>query len=248
MEPWKTNEALLLKKAKELEGKKLKEIEQEITTMDKKSRVVTKAGVGYVIEDYFWIKKNSSAESDFPQLGVELKTIPLKKKNGFLTVKEPLSLNMIRYMEEHKHDDIRDSSFYKKNKKMLLVCYLDDGGKRSDFVIKHLFLWKMDGEVLEELRPDYERIIKKIRAGKATDLHQKYDRYLTTCPKHGGKFGDPEEKTSKTRQPFSDEPAERRAFRLKNTYMSKVIVRELKIPREKQKAGRGSELIWWEED
>lgn len=229
LEPWKTDKKELIKRAKSLEGKTTAQVCKEVVKEDDISRVITKATVGYALEKYFGIKKNSEGEPDFPRLGIELKTIPLKydPSRKMLSVKEPLSLNIINYMEEHKCRDIKGSSFYKKNKKILLVCYIHDKGKkRSDYVIKYAFLWEMDEKVLEELKEDYDRIVGKIRAGRATDLHQHYDKYLTTCPKHGGVFHDkmsPRYKNAIRPQPFSRMPAEIRAFRLKNKYMNMVI-------------------------
>ncbi len=241
--PWKEDEGLLMIKARWLVGKTLSQVEDSIRQLDDASRVKTKAGAAYVTEHYFGIPANSGDEPDFPKLGIELKSVPLKEKNGLLTVKEPLSLNMLNYMKEWKCDDINESSFYRKNKRILFVCYVHKGEKRSDYVIRYVFIWNMDGTVLDELRPDFDRIITKIRAGNATDLHQRYDRYLTTCPKHNGKFKDPKERTSKIAQPFNDTPGERKAYRLKTTYMSLVISRDLGV--SLQRSGRGLEAIWW---
>jgi DNA mismatch repair protein MutH len=217
----------LLKKARWLEGKTLAQVMTQIKQSDSASRVKTKGNVGYVIEEgYFGIAKNSKAESDLKELGVEIKTCPLKynSSRNRLSVKEPLSLNIINYVEEAKHNDIRDSSFYKKNKKMLLVLYIHDKNKkRSEYLIERVLLWEMTDDVLEELKPDYEKIINKIRQGKAHEIHQSEHKYLTLCPKHCGNFKDPNCKISKRQQPYSDILAEVRAFRLKNRYMNKVI-------------------------
>lgn len=215
---------------KDLEGKTLEEIMESIVESDEDSRVLTKAGVGYVVEDgYFNIPKNSTAGADIEHLGVELKTSPLKSlKDGRLTVKEPLSLNIINYSEESKNNHIKESSLYKKNNKILFVWYIHDKEiPRSKYLIKYVFLWEMDDDVIEELNEDYMMIIDYIRKGKAHEIHQHQHKYLTLCPKHNGKFKDPECSKSKTIQPFSDKPAEVRAFRLKNSYMNMVIQRYL---------------------
>lgn len=239
----KLDAASLLSRAEALVGKKLLELEQEIVALDDKSRVLTKAGAAYVIERYFGIKANSFALPDFADLGIELKTVPLMERAGMLTVKEPLSLNMINYFEEAKCDDITESSLYKKNKEILFICYLHKERRRSEYVVMYSFLWKMDEQVLAELRPDFDWIIKKIRAGEATGLHQEFTQYLCTCPKHNGKFKDPLEMTSKVKQPFSQEWAEKKAYRLKNCYMSLVISTRLGVPLEYN--GRGSSKVWW---
>lgn len=225
-----TNTDNLMKKAKWLEGKTLSQITEAIKNTDSESRVTTKGDVGYVIEKgFFGIDKNSDTEPDITHLGVEVKTCPLKynASKDRLSVKEPLSLNIINYMEEYKNNDIKESSLYKKNKKMLMVLYIHDKEKkRSDYLIKYVFLWEMDEKVLDELRPDYNLIIKKIREGKAHEIHQTDNKFLTLCPKHSGDFKDQNCKKSKRPQPFSDKVAEVRAFRLKNRYMNIIISRQ----------------------
>jgi DNA mismatch repair protein MutH len=225
----KTPEELEVIAKRDLEGKTLAQVAAKVAESDAVSRVLSKAGVGYVVEEgYFGLKKNSSAAPDLAALGVEIKTSPLRMgKRGKLSVKEPLSLNIINYNEEHKNKTLKESSLYKKNRKILFVWYVHDEGLRSAYVIKYVFLWEMDQQVLAELEPDYDAILEMIRQGKAHEIHQHQHKYLTLCPKHNGVFKDPNERTSKTTQPFSKAPAEVRAFRLKNAYMNRVIRRYL---------------------
>jgi len=226
----KTPEELETIVRRDLEGKTLQQIMASISTSDSSTRVSTKAGVGYVIEEgYFGIGKNSTAGPDIAHLNVELKTSPLKMgKDGKLRVKEPLSLNIINYCNEVNNKSIKESSLYKKNKNILFVWYIHDANKlRSEYVIKYVFLWNMDDEVVRELNEDYLSIIEHIKLGKAHHIHQHQHTNLTLCPKHNGKFKDPNCHISKTSQPNSSAPAEVRAFRLKNSYMNKVIRRYL---------------------
>lgn len=215
-----------------LEGKCLKEVMAEIAEHDSLDRVLSKASVGYVVEEgLFGIKRNNTAGADIAHLDVEIKTSPLTMgKDGKLRVKEPLSLNIINYNEEHKNTNLSESSLYKKNKKILFVWYIHDKeALRSDYLIKYVFVWEMNGEVLKELNPDYQLILEKIRLGQAHHIHQSDHKKLTLCPKHGGTFKNPDDRKSKTTQPFSDSPAEIRAFRLKNSYMNEVIRRYLRV-------------------
>lgn len=226
---------------RDLEGKSLDQIADWVAASDSTSRVLSKASVGYVIEEgYFGLGKNSNKGPDFAELGVELKTSPLKRgKDGKLRVKEPLSLNIINYGEEHKNKNLKESSLYKKNRKILFIWYVHDDGLRSAYTIEYVFLWEMDSDVLKELEPDYQAILEMIRKGKAHEIHQYQHKYLTLCPKHGGTFKDPLDRKSKTSQPFSEKPAEIRAFRLKNSYMNMVIHRYL----SKFEKGRVSEFV-----
>ena len=221
----------LLQKAKWLEGKTLAQIGDEIRKQDPTSRVLTKGEVGYVIEKgFFGIEKNSDAKPDIEHLGVEIKTCPLKfdSTKTKLSVKEPLSLNMIDYCEEYKNKDIKESSLYKKNQKILFVLYIHDKSKLAKN--RYEFTEQFVKRVIDELSQDYKLIVKKIKEGKAHEIHQYEHGYLTLCPKHNGNFKDPNDKISKRQQPFSNILAEKRAFRLKNSYMNLIISRFLKKP------------------
>lgn len=226
------NEDELLSISKWLEGKKLKDITQLIEKTDSDSRVLTKGDVGYVLEKgFFGIDKNSDANPDIEHLGIEIKTCPLKYNSDRtkLSVKEPLSLNIINYMEEWKNKDIKEASWYKKNKKVLFIFYIHDKEKpRSEYVIKYVFLWKITQEIINELEEDYRIILDKIKEGKAHEIHQGQNKFLTLCPKHNGTFKDPNCHISKRPQPFNPkQSAEVRAFRLKNKYMNLVVARAI---------------------
>ncbi|MBP9759318.1 hypothetical protein KBD45_06505 [Candidatus Dojkabacteria bacterium] len=226
----KTDKELVRIAKFDLEGETLREVMESIIESDETSRVLSKAGVGYVIEHgYFGIPRNSTAGADIEHLGIEIKTCSLKRlKSGKLTVKEPISLNIINYKEEYKNDDIRNSSLFKKNKKILFICYIQDKGlPRSEYIIKYVFLLEMDDEVINEIKDDYKMILDYIKRGDAHNIHQRQHKYLTLCPKHSGTFKDSTCRKSKTTQPFNQSAAEIRAFRFKHQYMLKIIRRYL---------------------
>ena len=240
------SEEELMERAGWLRGKKLKAITEEIIESDKDSRVKTKGNVGYVIENgFFGIKKNSDSEPDIPHLDIEIKTCPLKHiGKKYLNVKEPLSLGIINYNKEINNKDILQSKLYKKNKKILLICYIQDKGvDRSEYLIKYVFIWNMNDEVIREISEDYEKIISKIREGRAHDIHQPQHKNLTLCPKHGGHKKDSKCTKWCTTQPESKEKVEIKAFRFKNKYMNLLITRHL--GKELKKRGRS---YFWEED
>jgi DNA mismatch repair protein MutH len=233
----------LMERASWLRDKKLFQIFEEIAGEDNISRVHSKGSVGTAIEKgFFNIPQNSRAEPDISHLGVEIKTCPLKynKNRTRLSIKEPLSLNIINYFDEDKCEKLTDSALYKKNAKILFIFYIHDLEKeRSEYLIKYIFLWNMNNEVLSELRPDYEKIKEMIGEGKAHEIHQHHHKYLTICPKHGGIFRNPGCTVSKRRQPHSEVLAELRAFRLKNKYMNLIVSRHL---------GKELKQGGWEED
>ena len=115
---YKTQEEILLRGA-EAVGKTIRQI-------DKYGRVDTdgvKGGIGHVIEEsWYGYQINSDAEPDFPEAGVELKVTGLVKSKTGYRAKERLVLNIINYMEE-AYTTFDTSSFWHKNKKLMLLIY-----------------------------------------------------------------------------------------------------------------------------
>jgi DNA mismatch repair protein MutH len=204
----------LLIKSKEAQGKTFGEIDLTKRLANENA----KGGLGQVIEEsFFGYSINSIAKPDFEHLGVELKVTPFKRnKNGSISAKERLVLNIINYMEEvqaHFHT----SSFWKKNQKLLLMFYewLPDV-KREDYRIYKSILFTYPDADLEIIKQDWELIVSKIRAGKAHELSESDTIYLGACPKGANK-------RSLRQQPFSQEPAMQRAFALKQSYMTALV-------------------------
>ncbi len=110
---YKTQEELLTK-AKMAEGKTFGEIDQTGRVQNERA----KGHLGQVIEEsFFGYEINSEKEADFSNLGIELKVTPIKEnKNGTLSAKERLVLNIINYHEEVEHE-FQTSSFWQKNEK-----------------------------------------------------------------------------------------------------------------------------------
>lgn len=75
------------------------------------------------------------------------------------------------------------------------------------------------------IKDDYEKILAKIRAGKAHELSEADTFYLGACTKSSSS-------ANRTQQPYSDEPAKPRAFSFKNSYMT-VILNKYIIPHKK---------------
>ncbi|MFT4413741.1 Sau3AI family type II restriction endonuclease [Fredinandcohnia humi] len=210
---YKTEEELLYK-AKQAEGKTFGEI--DIT--DRLSNQNAKGGLGQVIEEsFFGYSVNSDARSDFENLGIELKVTPFKRnKNGTLSAKERLVLNIINYMEEVK-TTFQTSSFWSKNNKLLLMFYewLPEKN-RNEYVIYKSILFTYPEADLEIIKKDWETIVSKIREGKAHELSEGDTVYLGACTKGSNK-------STLRSQPYSTIHAMQRAFALKTSYMTALV-------------------------
>ncbi len=180
-----------------------------------------KGKLGQILEDlYFQYKPNSESEADFQEAGVELKTSPLKKTTKGFTSKERLVFNIINYEEEHTKT-FKTSSFWRKNKLLLLMFFLyQQGIEDLDYIFKIIHLWEFPPTDLKIIEDDWQKIISKIKAGKAHEISEGDTLYLGACTKGANN-------KSLRKQPFSTEMAMQRAFSLKSKYLNYIIGKSL---------------------
>jgi DNA mismatch repair protein MutH len=178
---------------------------------------------GDLVQEYVFGKKpDSRAEADFPEAGVELKTTPLLHKKGRYTAKERISFSMINY-EEVVSEEWDSSAFLRKNAKLLLMFYLyaKEIGL-LDYEIKFVHLLDMLKDMSEndvwQIRADWQKIVDKVKAGKAHELSEGDTMYLGAATKSS-------DSSSRRKQPFSDIPAKPRAFSLKQSYLNSLVQR-----------------------
>lgn len=177
-----------------------------------------KGNFGQLLEKYYFnYEPNSLSEPDFNQVGLELKSTPLKQiSNGDYRSKERLVLGIIVYNDVVK-EKFELSTFYKKNAHLLLIFYLHQYDiDVLDFVIKMVGEWKFADSDLEIIKQDWDLITNKIKNGKAHELSEGDTFYLGAATK-GGKGGNLRE------QPFSKILAKQRAYSFKQGYLNHII-------------------------
>ena len=177
-----------------------------------------KGNFGQVLEKfYFGYEPNSNAEADFAQIGMELKSSPLKQlKNDEFRSKERLVLNIINYVNV-VNQNFENSDFFKKNASILLIFYLHNAGfDILDYLIKLVDEWSFPSTDLEIIKKDWELITKKISDGKAHELSEGDTFYLGACTKGANAL-------SVRKQPFSEIPAKQRAYSFKQGYVNHII-------------------------
>ncbi|SHJ42467.1 Sau3AI family type II restriction endonuclease [Parasporobacterium paucivorans] len=178
-----------------------------------------KGRLGELIEEcFFHYQCNNDSKPDFDKAGVELKVTPYRVNNNkTLSAKERLIITMIDYCKVID-ESFEESHMWEKSKLILLVYYLFDKEMESrlDYEIGFAKLFTPPEKDQYIIRQDFEKIVAKIRAGKAHELSEGDTLYLGAAPKAA---------TSKNRrkQPFSDELAKPRAFAFKNSYMTYVL-------------------------
>lgn len=182
-----------------------------------------KGRLGQLVEEYFFgYDVNSNPDADFSDAGLELKVTPLKElKNKALAIKERLVCTMIDYdMDQNK--PFEQSHVYLKCALMLILFYLHE----ADVPVQQLLfiytvLWQIPEKDLLIMKQDYDKIISKIRAGKAHELSEGDTTYLGACRK--GQKGDQDVFYHLPDGSLSTIPAPKRAFSLKTHYMRTIL-------------------------
>jgi DNA mismatch repair protein MutH len=201
--------------AKLLKGKTLRQICDPSIL---KHNYTGKGNFGQILEKfYFGYDPNSKSEADFFEIGMELKSSPLKQlKNNEYRSKERLVLNIIDYLKivDQSFDE---SDLWKKNANILLIFYLHQAGfDILDYLIKLVDEWNFPNTDLEIIKKDWKLIKQKVADGKAHELSEGDTFYLGACTKGANAL-------SVRKQPFSKIPAKQRAYSLKQGYVNHII-------------------------
>lgn len=193
-----------------------------------------KGNFGQILEKfYFMYEPNSDALPDFAEIGMELKSSPLKKlkpvskklNNVEYRSKERLVLNIINYLEVATQK-FETSSFWKKNSHLLLIFYFrEEEIDILDYMIKLVGEWTFPPHDLEIIKNDWQIITNKIASGLAHELSEGDTFYLGACTK-GGKGGNPRP------QHGVDTLAKQRAYSLKQGYVNHIIASIANEPTE----------------
>lgn len=205
--------------SKSILGKSMNDILKENDTTAGEQNLSNKGGLGQMVEQLvFGIQTNSDSEPDFMPAGIELKVTPYKKlKDGKLSAKERLVLNIIDYKSEYKNE-FRSSHFWFKNNTIQLLWYYYEPSKDTrDLKITHEKLLELvNNEDVNQIEEDWNLIIQKIKDGKAHEISEADTMYLGACSKGANA-------SSLREQPFNIIPAMQRAFCFKNSYMTQLV-------------------------
>lgn len=215
----KTDKWSILEFSKKLLGKSLEEAVAPDTIDPKRG----KGQLGQLVEFYFFgIENNSRQEADFPEAGLELKVTPLKElKDKTLAIKERLVCTMIDFTKDQAIP-FEQSHIFLKCAFMLIPFYLHKEGvpvQKLKFIYD--VLWQIPDKDLLIMKQDYEKIIAKIKAGKAHELSEGDTTYLGACRK--GQKGDADVPYTLLDGTEAEIPAPKRAFSLKTQYMRTIL-------------------------
>lgn len=224
----------ILEYSKKLEGKTFKNILEdyfEDSELELNERIEiyngssSKGKLGNLIEEYYFeYKPNSDSRPDFEHVGLELKLTPYEETKKLFKAGERLVITMIPNTElDEKEFEFEGSHLETKLKLILMIWYNRSKNQekinhRIDYVVLYDLYSKVLKKDLEIIKEDYEYIINKIRLGEAHTLSEGDTKYLGACTKGATA------KRSLQPQYYNKEiPAKRRAFSLKQSYMTYIL-------------------------
>lgn len=147
----------IIKKAK---GKTIRELKAELNIERENMK---KGASGLIVENILGLRNNNNADADIPEIGCEVKVLPLQKnKNGQIKAKEPTQIQMINYFEV-ANESWETAKVRKKITLTFWVVYLakqdgvslsQDEYKIIDFFVDHpeeskMLVFKEDWELIQ---------------------------------------------------------------------------------------------------
>ncbi|MBX2976817.1 MAG: hypothetical protein KF721_11835 [Ignavibacteriaceae bacterium] len=206
---------------KNAKGKTIGELKLELGIEHENMK---KGASGLIVENVLRIKNNNNSDADIPEIGCEIKVLPLQKnKNGVIKAKEPTQIQMINYFEV-ANENWANAKIRKKISLTFWVVYLaKENGKtinQDNYRIIDYFVDHPDETKIVVFKKDWEAIQKFIIEGKADKLSCSMGEYLE--PKTKGKNNQdttvaPDGKGGKLN-------ARRRAFYYKKAYTNTFII------------------------
>lgn len=186
-----------------------------------------KGASGLIVENLLGIKNNNIDDADIPEIGCEIKVLPLQKnRNGIIKPKEPTAIQLINYCEV-SGEHWETAKIRRKITLTLWIAYLakENGLSKSqeDYRIIDYYLERPSEADQAVFKQDWEFIQNYINLGKADKLSCSMGTYIE--PKTKGANSDdkrdaPDGKGGLPR-------ARRRAFYYKKNYTSTRIIPKL---------------------
>lgn len=214
----------LFKIIKDAKGKTIGELKDELHITH---NIKQKGTAGLVVENILGVKNNSRPDADIPEIGCEIKILPLQiNKNGQIKAKEPTAIQVINYMEVAKEtwDTARIRS--KINITFWVVYLAKKAGYslvQDDYVIVDCFLDHPCDSKVEIFKKDWTDIQDYIIRGDADKLSCSMGIYIE--PKTKGR--DSQDKTDAPDGNGAVIKVRRRGFYFKKRYTNENIIPEI---------------------
>jgi len=216
------NEAELLERAQTLAGMTLGEIAKSINVAVPKDLKREKGWVGLLLEQVLGATAGSRPEPDFPQLGIELKSLPINfqgkpLETTFVCVAPLTGLVGAQWQTSH----IRH--------KLARVLWVPVVSEREipveDRIVGTAFIWSPSPEEEQLMALDWQELTDMIVLGNVENIHGKHGQVLQLRPKAANS----QAKTqafNRHGQPFQTLP---RGFYLKTSFTHALLKKYLRV-------------------
>ncbi len=215
-----------------IKGKTIGQLKEELFIGEKCK--MKKGAAGLIVENILGIKNNNRDEPDIPQIGCEIKILPLQKnRDGTIKAKEPTAIQMINYCEVAKETWETAKLRSKINLTFWVVYLAKENGKskaQDEYVIVDFFLDHPSDVQNGIFKTDWEEIQSYIVRGDADKLSCSMGTYIE--PKTKG--ANNEDKTDAPDGKGGLIRVRRRAFYYKKNYTNTQIIPNLDLSKIKK--------------
>jgi DNA mismatch repair endonuclease MutH len=211
---------------KNSKGKTIGQIKAELNIERENMK---KGASGLIVENLLGIKNNNEADADIPEIGCEIKILPIQKnKNGEIKDKEPTQIQIINYFEV-ANETWENAKIRKKIILTFWIVYLAKENNisfnQNDYKIIDYFVDHPDFSKMEIFKKDWEDIRDYIIKGLSDKLSCSMGTYIE--PKTKG--ANSQDLTSAPDGKGGRIKVRRRAFYYKKNYTNTYIVKNIDI-------------------
>lgn len=178
------SEQELLARATLLQGRTLKQLAELLELPLPRSEQRNKGLAGQMLERWLGSNAGNQAGPDFPQLGVELKSLPINT-NG--KPAESTFVSMVP-LKPRAPLDWASCSVRKKLQRVLWIP-VEAAGEQDNFATRHIgspILWSPQPRLERQLQADWEELSELICLGRLEDLSAEMGTWLQVRPKGVG--------------------------------------------------------------
>lgn len=174
------NEQQLLARAQALAGFNLGELAASAQVSIPKDLKRDKGWVGMLLELYLGAMAGSKPEQDFPELGIELKTIPVD------AVGNPLETTFVCVAPLTGNSGVTWESSHVRHKLSRVLWIPVEGERQIPLAQRRVgspLLWQPNEEETETLRRDWEELMDLIVLGQVEKITARHGEVLQLRPK-----------------------------------------------------------------
>lgn len=178
--PAPQSEPELLQRVNDMAGKTLAQIAQICHQPIPENLNHNKGWIGQLIEQFLGTDAGNLSEPDFLQLGIELKTIPIKKNS----VPAETTYVCVVPLSNHLGLQWHQSCVAKKLQRVLWIpIEVNKSIALAKRKIGYGFIWSPDSETEAILKEDWEELMEYVALGQIETIDASYGEFLQIRPK-----------------------------------------------------------------